>query len=145
MSKPTEFVHSRRISWADADPARIAYTGRFLDFALQAVEAWFEATIGAGFYALNVDHGIGTPFVHAALDFRSPLTPRDTLDCTVRLARAGGSSLHFQVTGRVGDRVAFEAKLVCCCVDAAAMRPIGIPDAWRARLDPPGLPATPSV
>lgn len=140
------FVHTRRISWADTDPARIAYTGRFLDFALQAVEAWFEATIGESFYTLNVDHGIGTPFVHASLEFRSPLTPRDTLDSEVRLERLGGASLRFAVIGRVGERVAFEASLVCCCVDAASMTPMRIPDAWRERIAAtPGLRPDPPV
>ena len=133
------FVHVRRVRWGDSDPARIAYTARFGDFAMEAIEAFFQDRLGAGFYELNLDHGIGTPFVRVEFAFRSPLTPRDTLATEVRLARLGGSSAHFALAGRVGARLAFEAKLVCACVrltDGAAMTPIPWPAAFRAALEP---------
>lgn len=144
MSRPTEgletagvFVHRRRVLWGETDAARIAYTARFLDFAMEATEAWFRERLGAGWYELNVDHGIGTPFVHASLDFRSPLTPRDELETTVALARLGGSSLRFALAGRAdgGRRLVYEATLVCAFVDAAAMRPVRVPDAFRPALE----------
>ena len=37
---PAPFIHRRVITWSDTDPAGIAYTGRFSDFALQAIDAW---------------------------------------------------------------------------------------------------------
>ena len=122
------FVHRRRILWGETDAARIAYTARFLDFAMEALEGWFQDRLGVGWYELNVDHGVGTPFVHASLDFRSPVTPRDTLDSSVLLVGRGRSSLRFAVAGRVGNRLVYEAKLACAFVDAAAMRPIPAPD-----------------
>lgn len=138
--RPTEggraaFVHTRRVTWGETDAARIAYTARFLDFAMEAVEGWFQDRLGLGWYEMNVDHGIGTPFVHARLDFRSPVTPRDTLSSTVRLVRLGGSSLRFAVAGRVGERLVYEAELVCAFVDAARMRPIRAPDRFRPALE----------
>jgi acyl-CoA thioesterase FadM len=143
MSRPTEerrypFVHRRRIKWGESDPARIAYTARFLDFAMDAIEAFLQDRIGAGFYELNVDHDSGTPFVHVEIDFKSPLTPRDTLETEVRLARLGGSSLTYAVTGRVGDRVSFTGRMVSAFVttEGTRMRPIPVPDAFRALLQP---------
>lgn len=132
------FLHLRRVRWGDSDPARIAYTARFGDFAMEAIEAFFQDRLGAGFYELNLDHGIGTPFVRVELDFLSPLTPRDTLEMEVRLPKLGGSSAHFALTGRVGERVAFTARLVCACValDGAAMKPIPWPPRFRALLEP---------
>jgi len=138
MSRPTEaFVHRRRILWGETDAARIAYTARFLDFAMEATEAWFVERMGAGWYELNLDHGVGTPFVHASLDFRSPVTPRDTLETTVLLARLGGSSLRFAVAGRAesGRRLVYEGTLICAFVDPAAMRPVPVPDRFRAALE----------
>lgn len=143
MSKPTEagaaaahpFVHRRQITWGDTDTARIAYTARYLDFAMEAVEAWFRDRLGTDWYRLNVERAVGTPFVHVALDFRSPLTPRDALDTTVRLVRLGGSSLRFALAGRAGERLAFEAALVCAFVDTTAMRPIPAPDDFRPALE----------
>lgn len=130
------FEHVRRVRWGESDPARIVYTARFLDFAMDAIEAFFLDRLGRGFYELNAEDGIGTPFVHVELDFKSPLTPRDTLATEVQVSRLGGGSVHFALVGRVGLRVAFTAKLVCAFVEGsgAAMRPIRIPDRYRARL-----------
>ena len=130
------FVHARRVRWGESDPARIVYTPRFLDFAMDAIEAFFLDRLDAAFFEFNADHGIGTPFVHVELDFRSPVTPRDTLATEVRLARLGGSSLTFVVRGRVGDRLAYEGKLVCAFVagEGMALKPIPVPPQFRARL-----------
>ncbi len=136
MSKPTEpFVHRRRILWGETDAARIAYTARFLDFAMEAVEAWFRNRLGIGWFELNVDLGMGTPFVHASLDFRSPVTPRDELGSTVTLTRLGGSSLRFAVVGHAGARLVYEATLVCAFVATATMRPIPVPEQFRVALE----------
>jgi 4-hydroxybenzoyl-CoA thioesterase len=138
MSRPTEpFVHRRRILWGETDAARIAYTARFLDFAMEATEAWFVERMGTGWYELNLDLGIGTPFVHASLDFRSPVTPRDTLESTVLLTRLGGSSLRFAVAGRAdgGTRLVYEGRLACVFVDNKVMRPIPVPERFRPALE----------
>ncbi|WP_376099721.1 acyl-CoA thioesterase [Roseomonas sp. CCTCC AB2023176] len=137
------FVHVRRIRWGESDPARIAYTARFLDFAMDAIEAWMLDRWGAAYYELNVDHGRGTPFVKVELEFRSPLTPRDTLATEVRVARIGGSSMTFVVAGRVGGRLAFDGRLTCAFVDVTGpkMRPLPIPDDYRAALEADLVPA----
>ncbi|WP_338664391.1 thioesterase family protein [Pararoseomonas sp. SCSIO 73927] len=141
MSRPTEgklfpFVHARRVKWGESDPARIAYTARFLDFSMDAIEAFLLDRLGAGFYELNVDRGVGTPFVHVELDFRSPLTPRDELETEVRLVRLGGGSLGFAVRGRVGERLAFEGRMVCAIAEigGTAIRATRVPDWIRAGL-----------
>jgi 4-hydroxybenzoyl-CoA thioesterase len=148
MSRPIEgkahpFVHARRIRWGESDPARIAYTARFLDFAMDAIEAFYNDRLGASFYEFNVDHGCGTPFVHVELDFRSPVTPRDTLATEVRIAKLGGSSVTFVVTGRVGERLCYEGRLVCAFVDITGekMKPIAIPPPFRAKLEADVVPA----
>ncbi|MDO9708112.1 acyl-CoA thioesterase [Paracraurococcus lichenis] len=128
------FVHSRRILWGETDAARIAYTARFLDFAMEALERWFQERLGCGWYEMNVDLGIGTPFVHASMDFRSPVTPRDVLDSEVRLVNRGRSSLRFAVTGRIGERLVYEAVLACVFVEAAAMKPVPAPERFAAAL-----------
>jgi YbgC/YbaW family acyl-CoA thioester hydrolase len=132
------FVHTRRIRWGESDPARIVYTARFLDFAMEAIESFLQDRLGAGFFELNADHGVGTPFVQVELQFRSPLTPRDTLEVEVRIARLGGSSLTYAITGRVGDRVAFTGRLVSAFVrrEGEALRAVPIPPEFRAMLQP---------
>lgn len=133
MSKPTEpFVYRREVFWGDTDTALIVYTGRFTDYALEAIESWFRATLGTDWYAMNVDRGIGTPFVHLDIDFISPLTPRDVLHMSVHVAHIGGSSLGFHVHGRAnGDRSCFKGNFVCAFADIAKMKKVPIPQEYR--------------
>jgi acyl-CoA thioesterase FadM len=114
------FVHRLRPTWGDSDPALMVYTARFPDFALRAIDAWMLANVGVDFYCLNVDWGIGTPFVHLTCDFRSPATPRDTLLIAVQVERVGKTSLAFRVAATIeaDGRLCFEGRFVCVCVDS---------------------------
>ena len=118
------FVHRRTITWSDSDPAGIAYTGRFPDFALQAIEAWSHERLGMDWYTQHRKLGGGTPFVHIDMDFRAPVRPGDVLLTTVALAKAGRSSMEFAITGRLAEGwVSFEGRFVCVFVDDATFRP----------------------
>lgn len=115
MENPAQkpFIHTMRVGWGDCDPAEIAYTGRIPEWALEAIDAWCEAHLGGnGWYQLNLDHGIGTPFVHMSLDFASPITARHRLDCEVTPVRVGSSSIEFRVDGRQDGRDCFSGRFV---------------------------------
>ncbi len=131
----TPFVHQIRVGWGDCDPAKIVYTGRIPNFALEAIDAWWGAQTGLDWFAMNVDRDVGTPFVHMSIDFRSPITPRDKLDCAVRLIRLGESSVRFKVVGTQAGRVCFEGEFVEVFVAAAAHRKITVPDDFRQALE----------
>ncbi|MEP0943330.1 MAG: thioesterase family protein [Rhizobiaceae bacterium] len=133
-NRTSEFIHTIRVGWADCDPARIAYTGRIPYFALEAIDVWWENTIGLDWYRLNVDKDIGTPFVHLSIDFRKPVTPRHPLQCTVRLIRLGESSVRFAVAGRQDGDVCFEGQFVEVFVNAEAHVKRGIPEEFKTRL-----------
>lgn len=113
------FVHRLVPTWGDSDPARMVYTGRFPDFALRAIDAWLMHNAGVNFYTMNVDWGIGTPFVHLECDFRSPATPRDALLIAVEVEKVGTTSLAFQVSATIeaDGQLCFEGRFVCVCVD----------------------------
>jgi acyl-CoA thioesterase FadM len=129
------FVHPRKIIWADSDPARIAYTGRFPNFALEAIEAWCAERLGLDWFGMHRTLGGGTPFVHMSMDFRSSLRPGDDLFSTVALRRAGRSSLEFSVTGRLADgTVSFEGTFVCAFVDDTTHKSRPIPEQFRAAI-----------
>jgi 4-hydroxybenzoyl-CoA thioesterase len=124
MSKliSTPFVHKIRVAWADCDPAFIAYTGRFPYWALESIDAWWEHVTGLNWFELNVDRGIGTPFVHMSLDFRSTVTPRFPLFCEVNLTRLGNSSIHHRVIGRQNAKLCFEGEFVSVFVEAKTLK-----------------------
>ncbi len=115
------FHHRIRVTWADCDPALIAFTGRIPYWALEAIEAWWKAHVGLDWYELNVDRGIGTPFVRMELDFRAPITPRDDLVCTVCLVHAGRTSVRHAVKGYQAQILCFEGTFVSAFVDGKSL------------------------
>jgi len=129
------FRHQIRVGWGDCDPARIAYTGRIPNFCLDAIDAWWEHAVGDDWYRMNMDHDIGTPFVHLSMEFRKPVTPRHPLDCEVRLVEMGESSVRFHVNGFQNGTLCFEGEFVEVFVAAAAHRKMSIPEHIRRRLE----------
>ena len=134
MESQTPFTHQIRVGWADCDPAKIAYTGRIPYFALEAIDAWWGHTVGDDWFRMNVDDGIGTPFVHLSMDFRSPVTPRHALLCQVHLLKLGTSSIRFSVKGFQNEVLCFEGEFVEVFVEAGAMTKTGVPEKFREPL-----------
>lgn len=108
--------HQIRVGWGDCDPAGIAYTPRLPGFALEAIDAWWQEIGGAGWYEMQVDQNIGTPFVSMTMTFRSPVTPRHRLICRVWPNRLGETSVGFHVEGWQNGSLCFEGDFVCVFV-----------------------------
>lgn len=129
------FTHRIRVRWADCDAARIVYTGRLPGFALEAIDAWWEATTGDDWYRLTLDRKVGLPFVHLSLDLHVPVTPREPLDCEVRVVRLGTSSIRFGVRGLQEGRTCFEGEFVEAFVAADSFEKCPLPPDVRAALE----------
>lgn len=107
------FTHEIRVGWGHCDPAQIAYTGHIPGFALEAIDSWWQAHLdGDGWFEINLDRNVGTPFVHVSLDFSSPITPRHRLICEVAPMRLGTKSIEFRVIGRQNGKVCFTGRFV---------------------------------
>jgi len=125
--------------WGDTDSARIVYTGRFLDFAVEAIDAWFTYTFDCGWYDLNQERGMGTPFRNASLDFQAPLTPRDVLETEVHVTKVGRTSIAFLIEGygmsrEQGRRLCFTGDLLVVFVKHDTMCATEIPEDFRDKL-----------
>ncbi|MGH1354026.1 MAG: acyl-CoA thioesterase [Thalassovita sp.] len=117
------FVHEIRVTWGDCDPAKIAYTARLPWFALDAINAWWEAHLGGdGWFQMELDRDVGTPFVHMSLDFSAPVTPRHRLMCQVDPVKLGETSIGFRVIARQDGVVCFTGKFVCVFTVASEFR-----------------------
>lgn len=145
MSKPTDDVggmeprpanahrHMIRVGWGDCDPARIAYTARLPAFALEAIDAWWEHHLGGdGWYQMEIDRNVGTPFVRLEMDFRAPVTPRHRLVCHVWPVRLGTTSVTFRVDGEQGGVPCFALRSVNVFTIAHSFRKQPPPDEIRA-------------
>jgi 4-hydroxybenzoyl-CoA thioesterase len=145
MSKPTEMsarpdsamMHEIRVSWGDCDPAKIAYTGRLPWFALDAINAWWEAHLGGdGWFQMELDRNVGTPFVRLEMDFKSPVTPRHRLKCFVWPSRLGESSIEFRVDGEQNGSTCFVGRFVSVFIVADQFRKLKAPSDIRAVVEP---------
>ena len=131
------YRHEIRVTWADCDPAKIAYTGRIPNWALDAINGWWEAHLdGDGWYQMEMDRGYGTPFVHMEMDFRHPVTPRHRLICEVAPVRLGTKSITFRVRGYQDGTLCFEGEFTSVFIVAAEFRSRAAPDEVRAIIEP---------
>ena len=134
MSDP--FTYEIRVGWGDCDPAKIAYTARIPEWAIEAIDAWWEWALGAdaGWFHTEMDRGFGSPFVHLSMDFRAPVTPRHRLICTVWPTKVGHTSVAFRVEGRQDGALCFEGRFVTVLTDAMTFTKIEPPDDVKALL-----------
>lgn len=131
---PGPYIHDITVGWGDCDPAQIAYTANIPTWSLKAIEAWYQACLGLNWYTINLDQGIGTPFVHLDFDMVSPVTPRALLACKVYVRRIGRSSLAHRVEAFQDGVLCFTGQTVAAFVDAREMKPVSIPPNMRASI-----------
>ena len=136
---PEIYTHEIRVSWGDCDPAKIAYTGRLPAFALEGINGWWEHVLGGdGWFQMELDRNLGTPFVHLSMDFRAPVTPRHRLILRVWPLKLGESSIRFHVDGSQNGTLCFTGTFVCVFIVADQFRktipPLTMQDQIRAYL-----------
>lgn len=122
------------VAWGEADPAQIAYTANIPAWGLKTIEAWMKACTGVGWYEMNLDLGIGTPFVELACQFKAPVTPRHPLQMTLTLTRLGRSALTCHLDGRQNGRLCFSGDFVCVFTGSVDLKPIPIPPLMRSNM-----------
>ena len=131
------FEHEIRVGWGDCDPARIAYTARIPEWAIASIDAWWEHHLGGdGWYQMELDRNVGTPFVSMAMEFRAPVTPRHRLICGVWPTKLGGKSITFRVEGRQDAVLCFEGQFTCVFTVADQFVSQPAPDDIRAVVEP---------
>ncbi len=70
----TEPLTIRRVvRWSECDPAGVAFTPKFLEYAVSAQEALISLLLGGKIHTRKRELGIDFPMRGAELDFRSPL------------------------------------------------------------------------
>jgi acyl-CoA thioester hydrolase len=74
--------------------------------------------------------------VHSAqIAYHKPALLHDSLSVTARVGRVGRARIEFQQSVERGDEVLASAQLTLVCVNAGNHKPIGVPEAIRAKLE----------
>ncbi len=130
------FEHGIRVTWGDCDPAKIAYTGRLPWFALDAINAWWENNLdGDGWFQIELDRNVGTPFVRLEMDLISPVTPRYELKCYVWPVKLGDTSITFRVDGEQDGNLCFSFRSVSVFTIADKFEKQGVPKEFRETIE----------
>lgn len=125
----------RRMFWGDSDAAQIGYTSKFVDYAIEASEVWWEAVLGQHWLGLR-HQGLGSPMVGMSFDFTKAIYPGERCDLSVHVEKLGRSSLSLRIDGaRVDGEHAFTARLTTALTKYDTMRSTPFPDDWRGRID----------
>lgn len=131
------FMHEIRVTWGDCDPAQIAYTARLPWFALDAINAWWEEHFdGEGWFQMEIDRNLGTPFVNLSMDFRSPVTPRHRLICETYPTRLGTKSITFGMKGYQNHVLCFTGSFTCVFTQADVFESQPAPERIRQVVEP---------
>jgi len=97
-------VFDRPIKFEEVDAANIVFFARFVTYAHEAMEHFFNALEG-GYARLILERRVGFPAVHVEITFTAPARYGDVLRIETRVARIGNRSavlwyrMHHAATG----------------------------------------------
>lgn len=129
------FTVRRRVRWSDCDPAGVAFTGRFTDYLLGAVDHFIRHILHEPRAAFMARLGIETPCKGMSLNFHLALPPEAQVDIVLWVARIGTHSFDLDATARLPDgRIAFEGRFSPICIQTQPRHKVPIPPALRELL-----------
>jgi acyl-CoA thioester hydrolase len=123
--------HRFRVRYVDCDAQRVMHNAHYLAYVDDALDSWFRSALGADF---EESMGFDVMVKQATIEWQSPARVGDEVDCVCSVARWGTSSFDVEVTGRVGNRDVFTARLVQISTVPGEARSTPIPDAVRVAL-----------
>ncbi|MBE0577085.1 MAG: thioesterase family protein [Desulfuromonadales bacterium] len=130
------FTVKRRTAWGDCDPARIYYTPRAVDYAVEAIEAWYEAVLGISWAELAEHSDLNVRFIRVDCDYHRPLAASQVAHLQVWVTGVECSHVTLTVIGEDGDKaLCFLARLVCHFVERSNAIAIPIPAEFRQRIE----------
>ena len=120
MSEPASIRIQRRVEWSDTD-ASGAWHNTAAFRVMEAPEVALVDRLG-----MREDVYGRHPRAHIEADFLAPLWFRDVVDCEVRVAKVGRSSVTYDVEIRRGEDICVRGKLVAVLLDRIG----GTPQPW---------------
>jgi 4-hydroxybenzoyl-CoA thioesterase len=128
-------VYERPVRFEEVDAARIVFMGRFVGYAHEAMEVFFDALDG-GYARLINERGIGLPAVHIEMKFSKPARYGDVLRIETSTTRIGNRSAVLRYVMRKANETDVVAELdhTIVTTDLANARSMDMPADVRAVL-----------
>ncbi|HEY5889949.1 MAG TPA: thioesterase family protein [Acidimicrobiia bacterium] len=122
----------QKIRYSDCDPQGIVFNGNYARYWDDAMTDWFDELEDDGISLSEL--GIDVVTARLEIDFKSSATLRDILETRVTAEKLGNTSMTLQIetSKKPDDTVVALGKIVCVFVDRGHLRPVPVPDAFRA-------------
>jgi 4-hydroxybenzoyl-CoA thioesterase len=137
-------IFERPIKFEEVDAANIVFFGRYLTYAHEAMEHFFESLEG-GYAGLIVERRIGFPAVSVEMKFTSPLRYGDRLRIETTVAKVGNRSLgfHYRMVNAKTSALSADVTHTVVTTDLRSLTSCEMPDDVRALLLQHREPAAP--
>jgi 4-hydroxybenzoyl-CoA thioesterase len=129
-----DFQVSRRIRFADVDPAGIVFYPRYFEMINSVVEDWFCDGLDYGFDQMIRNDGYGVPLAHIDVDFNAPSQLSDMLVFSLSLKSAGRSSIKLTIKAACDGENRLTAHLVLVFINTQKHAPARLPDQLKAKM-----------
>src|ERR1700745_1954631 len=93
------FLHRRRVGFGDCDSSRVFFAPRAFDYAVEAVEAWYDAVLGGSWSDLVTRHGLEVRIYSAQCAYLRPLVAGQVLLLRIDVVDVGHNSFTLSVVG----------------------------------------------
>lgn len=97
------FIVTRKLRFADCDPAGIAFYPRLLEHVNGVVEDWFDGPLGYSFQDMHAVRQRGIPTVALNVDFMRPAELGDVIEWCLTVKSLTRSSLTLTVVATRPD------------------------------------------
>ena len=130
------FTYRRKVDFGDCDSARIYFTPRALDYAVEAVEAWYEDVLGVSWPDLLHGHDLDVTFAWMGCEYFRPVIADQTVHVRVRATGIDRHAVTFSAAGEDDSGGAFfQATLVAQFSERRNRAPIPIPVHYHERIE----------
>jgi 4-hydroxybenzoyl-CoA thioesterase len=128
------FRVEKQVRFAHCDPAGIIFYPQYFVLLHEVKEDWFRDGLSYDYANLITGERFGLPIVRLEADFAAPSRLGEFLDCSLRVAKLGGASLHLDYEVRHGDGLRMKAHTVVVMTSLASHRPVPIHESLRAAI-----------
>lgn len=133
------FSVTRKIRFAESDPAGIMFYPEIFRMFNDLFEDWMEDEIGVDFSSQFLKHQRMFPLVHSEVDFKQSRTMGQSLTLVLVLTGLGRSTIRYSIIGLDGDddggREILRGEFVTCMASKMTQKSLALPDDMRPAME----------
>lgn len=129
-------VYERPVRFEEVDAANIVFFARFLAYAHEAMEHFFDGIEGR-YVGLITQRRIGLPAVRVEMDFRAPLRYGDVVRIETSCEKLGNKSavLLYRMFRAADGTLSAEVRHTVVTTDLVTLKSCPMPDDLRKQLE----------